>query len=66
MLNELRRLRAERVLESMQDEGWGCTSAENVTDFLANLMHLHGEDWVLARLEMAQIHFADEQNEEED
>lgn len=65
MLNDLRRQTAERVLETMQAEGWGCTANENVTDFLTNLMHLHGEDWVLARLEMAQMHFAAEQNEEE-
>ena len=42
------------------------TTEELVTDFLANLMHLEGYDWVMARGASAESHFEAERDDDDD
>lgn len=41
------------------------TNEELVGDFLADLMHLEGFNWVMDRVQMAESHFEDERDEAE-
>tara|TARA_R100000995_G_C3478074_1_gene122130 strand:+ start:514 stop:735 length:222 start_codon:yes stop_codon:yes gene_type:complete len=53
---------AHRAIENLRRTNCdgAIEDASIVGDFLANLMHLHGEGWVQDRVAMAGIHFADE------
>tara|TARA_Y100000593_G_C4186944_1_gene274864 strand:+ start:303 stop:524 length:222 start_codon:yes stop_codon:yes gene_type:complete len=69
--NKISQHNAERAIDALRkahiDHGVVELSPESlVCDFLADLMHLHEEDWVQKRLLMAKIHFEEERDDGDD